>query len=130
MKILHTIPSMGILSGGPALSTWLTVQGEQILGVDSQILTFEVSSSNDTNITIAPYIHFIPSPQGNKFKYSSKYRKELYNSDADLIHIQGVWQYPTLSSFICAKKKHKPYIITLRGMLYPQAFEKSFLIKK
>ena len=130
MKILHTIPSMGILSGGPALSTWLTVQGEQILGVDSQILTFEVSSSNDTNITIAPYIHFIPSPQGNKFKYSSKYRKELYNSDADLLHIQGVWQYPTLSSFICAKKKHKPYIITLRGMLYPQAFEKSFLIKK
>lgn len=130
MKILHTIPSMGILSGGPALSTWLTVQGEQILGIDSQILTFEVSLSNDTNITIAPYIHFIPSPQGNKFKYSSKYRKELYNSDADLIHIQGIWQYPTFSSVLCAKRKHKPYIITLRGMLYPQALKKSFFMKK
>ena len=33
-------------------------------------------------------------------------------------------------ALVFPKWKHKPYIITLRGMLYPQALKKSFLWKK
>lgn len=130
MKILHTIPSMGILSGGPTLSTWLTVQGERMLGIDSLILAYDIYSKGDSNITTESYLLLIPSSVDKKFLYSNSYSKALSKSDVDLFHIQGIWQYPTLSSVLCAKRKHKPYIITLRGMLYPQAFEKSSLIKK
>lgn len=130
MKILHTIPSMGILSGGPAFSTWLTVQGERMLGIDSQILAYDICLKGDSNITTESYLHLISSSVDKKFLYSNSYSKALFKSDVDLFHIQGIWQYPTLSSVFCAKRKHIPYMITLRGMLYPQAFEKSSLIKK
>lgn len=130
MKVLHTISSMGLLSGGPTLSTWLTVQGERALGIDSQILTYDVYLKGDSNITTESYLHLIQSSIDKKFLYSNSYNKALSKSDVDLFHIQGIWQYPTLSSVLCAKRKHKPYIITLRGMLYPQALKKSFLWKK
>ena len=130
MKILHTIPSMGILSGGPIFSTWLTVQGERMLGIDSLILAYDVYSKGDSNITTESYLLLIPSSVDKKCLYSNSYSKALSKSDVDLFHIQGIWQYPTLSSVLCAKRKHKPYIITLRGMLYPQALKKSFLWKK
>lgn len=130
MHILHTIPSMGILSGGPAFSTALTVQGERMLGIDAHILTYDTYMSKDHNIITAPYVHTIPVPRDKKFMYSDSYRKALHNTSADLIHIQGIWQYPSLSGAFYARRNKKPYVITLRGMLYPHSFEKSSFIKR
>lgn len=43
----------------------------------------------------------------------------------DIYHAQGIWQYPTYALVDVARKKKKPYIITPRGMLYPQDIRKS-----
>ena len=130
MNILHTITSMGVLSGGPAFSTLLSVQGERAIGLSSTILTFDIDKERDQLIDSSPFIHLVARPKEQRFAYSSSFRKELMNERADLYHIQGIWQYPSMCTAAWARKKNKPYLITLRGMLYPQCFEKSAFIKK
>ena len=130
MNILHTITSMGVLSGGPAFSTLLSVQGERAIGLSSTILTFDIDKERDQLIDSSPFIHLVARPKEQRFAYSSSFRKELMNERSDLYHIQGIWQYPSMCTAAWARKKNKPYMITLRGMLYPQCFEKSAFIKK
>lgn len=130
MNILHSIPSMGILSGGPTLSTLLSVQGERSIGLSSVILTYDIDKGKDRLINSSSFIHLVACPKERRFAYSSSFRKALEDEKADLYHIQGIWQYPSVCTASWARKENKPYVITLRGMLYPQCFEKSAWIKK
>ena len=54
----------------------------------------------------------------------------LDTTDHDLYHCQGVWQYPTYITAKKARKFKKPYVITPRGMLYPQQLTTSEIHKK
>ena len=77
MKVLHIISSMGVFSGGPALSTLLTVKGERDLGINSMILTYNVNKKGDQLIENASFIHLI-SPFGyERFAYSFALHKKL-----------------------------------------------------
>ncbi len=129
MKILHVISSMGVLSGGPTVSTLLTAQGESNLGLDVEILTYE-AQVGDHLISNDPFIHTVPAPVERRFAYSTFYKKALQETTSDLYHIQGIWKYPSICAAAWARKKKKPYVITLRGMLYPQCFEQSEFIKR
>lgn len=130
MKVLHTISSIGKFSGGPALSTVLTVQGERNLGIDARILSYATYLKGDSNMITESFVYLITPPKEKKFKYSKLFYNELNRHHADLIHIQGIWQYPSFCGALHARSNRMPYIITLRGMLYPQCFEKSALIKQ
>ena len=57
MKILHSIPSMGVLFGGPALSTLLSVQGERSVGLSSVVLTYDVDKRKDRLIDTSSIIY-------------------------------------------------------------------------
>ena len=52
------------------------------------------------------------------------------DTDTDVYHIQGLWQYPVYLTAHMACKKQIPYVITLRVMLYPEALKQSAVIKK
>lgn len=56
--------------------------------------------------------------------------RELDKLKVNLYHIQGLWQYLNHGVASYAKKKGIPYVMTLRGMLYPQALAHSRLIKE
>lgn len=130
MKVLHTIPSLGVNSGGPPLSTTLTVRGVREHNIDVQILTYDISDKSDKNISEKPYIHFLPPPVERIFSYSKEFSNFLKNNSFDLYHCQGIWQYPSYITSKIALKFNKPYIITPRGMLYPQELNKSRFKKK
>jgi len=42
----------------------------------------------------------------------------------DLIHINAIWNYPSLAAAYLCKKYRKPYILTPRGTLYPYTIRK------
>jgi hypothetical protein len=95
MKILHTIPSMGVNSGGPALSTFLTVKGLRNQDVSAEIVTYQVFGRSDKLIASENFIHVLP-PADNKFAYSKHFKAFLLqNKQYDILHAQGIWQYPT-----------------------------------
>jgi len=131
MKVLHTIPRLKINGGGPPLSTSLTVKGIMDRGMDVEILTYELESKRDVNIIDGDFVHFMPSPREKKIAYSNHFNSFLRtHNNYDLYHCHGIWQYP---SYITAKRARafgKPYILTPRGMLYPQDLKKSEWVKR
>ena len=75
---------MGVLSGGPAFSTLLSVLGERATGLSSTILTFDIDREKDRLIDASSFIHLVPRPEEQRFVYSSSFRRELMNERADL----------------------------------------------
>lgn len=132
MKVLHTISGLSVYGGGPSLSTLLTVKGLRQIGVDAEILTYSPDKKGDTLISTDAYIHTIKAAHGRRFAYSREYMKAFHDmvTSAEILHAQGVWQYPSHITASEACRKKKPYVISLRGMLYPQALKSSVWVKR
>lgn len=129
MKVLHS----GILDvryGGPALSTYLTIKGlkEHHVSVEAVIPPIE---NGGKLISKDIPIHYTQHIRNKRLGYIPGVQRLLSSlNQYDLYHIQGIWQYLGHSVATYARQLHKPYIITLRGMLYPQALAHSAVIKK
>jgi glycosyltransferase involved in cell wall biosynthesis len=120
---------MGVNSGGPALSTLLVVKGLRNRNISAEIVTYQIFRKSDQLITSEDFIHLLPSAD-NKFSYSKHFKTFLLqNKQYDIYHTQGIWLYPTYITTRVARKLNKPYIITPRGMLYPQDLAKGKLKK-
>jgi glycosyltransferase involved in cell wall biosynthesis len=128
MKILHTISGLGINRGGPSQSVFFTVKGLKIQGLDAEILTYQ-PDENDKFIANENFIIALPNKK-KIFAYSPEYKHYLESHIYDIYHVQGVWQYHEYVTAKVARKNNKPYLITPRGMLYPQAIAHSKLKKK
>ncbi|KAA6351947.1 GDP-mannose-dependent alpha-(1-6)-phosphatidylinositol dimannoside mannosyltransferase [termite gut metagenome] len=127
-NILHTISELGISGGGPSQSVYYTVKGLRDQDVNVDILTYK-PDKNDRFISEENYIIALPNKKA-LFAYSSEYKQYLENHSYDIYHAQGVWLYPTYIAAKIARKQDKPYLITPRGMLYPQALAVSKLKKQ
>ena len=124
MKVLHT-GTLDVNAGGPAMSTYYTLYGLQQLGVDAEIIMYPLSPTGKLRGEEVP-VHFAKAPWKHKLAYSPVLKKEISAlGEYDIYHAQGIWQYPTYALVDVARKKGKPYIITPRGMLYPQDIRKS-----
>ena len=124
MRILHT-GTLDVKAGGPAMSTYLTLKGLNEQGVDAQIAMFPLSKNGKLRGDNVP-VNFVSTPVDNKFLFAPSLKKELMKMGTfDIYHAQGIWQWPTYALVDVAKRRRKPYLITPRGMLYPQDIAKS-----
>ena len=124
MKILHS-GSLDVNSGGPAMSTYNTLWGLQNMGVDTKVIMYPLSKGGRLRGTDVP-VHIAKAPVEPKLSFSFSYKDEIRSlGEYDIYHAQGIWQYPTYAIADVAKEKKKPYLITPRGMLYPQDIAKS-----
>ncbi|SFG08891.1 glycosyltransferase [Prevotella sp. KH2C16] len=129
MKVLY-FGTLNYIAGGPAMSSYLTIKGLREQKVDAQISMFTLSKNAILRGKEIP-INYCSAPWENKFCYSPYLKKELATiNNVDIYHAQGVWQYPTYALIDVSKKKDRPYIISPRGMLYPQDITKSSTILK
>lgn len=129
MKVLHS-GSLDVKSGGPALSTYLTLKGLGKEGIAAEMI---MSPLNKKGKLIADdiTIHYTEKLRDTRLGYMPQLRHTLDQlSLYDLYHVQGLWQYLGHGVAAYARQHHKPYVISLRGMLYPQALAHSSLIKK
>lgn len=128
MRIVHS-GSCNMLAGGPALSTWLTIKGLRDINVDANLIMCPFTSGKIISNDLHP---FFSGPQRfGTIAYASGFSKTLDKiGEVDLYHVQGVWMMYGTQMARYAKQHGKPYVITLRGMLYPQAFEHHSLQKK
>lgn len=124
MKILH-IGTFDSNAGGPAMSTYLTLKGLRDRGIDTELIQFPLSKGGRLRGTEVP-VHYTAAPVLPKISYSTRLKKDIMRlGEYDIYHAQGIWQYPTYALADVARKKDKPYLITPRGMLYPQDIAKS-----
>lgn len=124
MKILH-FGTFDSNAGGPAMSTYFTLKGLRDRGVDAELLQFPLSEGGKLRGTEVP-VHYTAAPIVPKICYSPKLKRAMRQlGEYDIYHAQGVWQYPTYAVADVARQKGKPYLITPRGMLYPQDIAKA-----
>ena len=124
MKVLYT-GTLDVNAGGPAFSTYNTMRGLNAIGVDTHVLMYEMEKNGKLIGDDVP-IHFAKKPIEHIFSYSPSYKKEIKAcGDIDIYQAQGVWLYYTYALVDVAQKLCKPYVITPRGMLYPQDIAKS-----
>lgn len=128
MKVLYS-GTLYVTAGGPALSSYNTLKGLRNVGVDAEIF-MQKEPDNRLVGTDIP-VKYTSEPIDHKFLYSPSFKKNLKNcGEYDIYHAQGIWQYPTYAMVDVAKSRNRPYLITPRGMLYPQDIAKSSTIFK
>ena len=128
MKVIHS-GSCNILAGGPALSTYLTIKGLRNEGVDARLIMEPIIKGNLINDKLQPY--YTSHPIFGSLAYVPKLKELLKRIGLpNLYHIQGIWMLHGFQISKYARKYHIPYIVTLRGMLYPQALNHKKLVKR
>jgi glycosyltransferase involved in cell wall biosynthesis len=65
------------------------------------------------------------SPGPRSFGYSPGLRTAVLNSNADLLHLHGIWQFPSVVALQWRRRTGKPYVISPRGMLDSWALNNS-----
>ena len=124
MRVLYT-GTLDVNAGGPAFSTYNTMRGLNAIGVETHVLMYEMGTNCKLIGDDVP-IHFAKNPIEHIFSYSPSYKDEIKAcGDFDIYQAQGVWLYNTYAMVDVARKLSKPYLITPRGMLYPQDMAKS-----
>lgn len=124
MKILHS-GTLVASAGGPAMSTYLTLKGLREQGVDAEIIMFPLKDNDRLRGEDVP-MHFATSTPKTPLGFAPTYKKDILAlGKYDIYHAQGVWLWNTYALACAARKRHKPYLITPRGMLYPQDIAKS-----
>ncbi len=124
MKVLH-FGTLDMLAGGPAMSTYLTLFGLRENGIDARIAMYPLSVNGCLKGDNIP-LNYVSRPIDRKLCYSPCLKTELSNLGTfDIYHAQGVWLYYTYALIDVARSKNRPYIVTPRGMLYPQDIAKS-----
>lgn len=129
MKILHS-GSLNVNAGGPALSMSLTLKGLERAGVKTVALCEQISPPGKL---IAPELNicFTHRPKYGTFAYVNNIKECLKKeNDIDVYHIHGTWMYHGFAVSQYANQMKKPYLVSPRGMLYPQALAHHALLKK
>lgn len=124
MKVLYT-GTLDVNFGGPAFSTYNTMRGLNDIGIETHVLMYGLGKEGKLIGNDVP-IHFASKPLEHIFAYSPFYKKAIKKcGDFDIYQAQGIWLYHSFALVDVAKSFGKPYILTPRGMLYPQDIAKS-----
>jgi glycosyltransferase involved in cell wall biosynthesis len=65
-----------------------------------------------------------------KFGYSPEMAAALGRLEADLLHLHGIWKYPSMAAVQWSRRTRRPYIVSAHGMLEPWALAQSKWLKR
>jgi len=107
--------SLVAATGGPAYSTYLTMKGIQLYGkqygMQCRIIIPAFMAGQKMIASDVPIQYADHNNLGN----------QLQENHAAVYHIQGLWSPMAHRIAVFSKRNRIPYIVTLRGMLYPHA---------
>ena len=131
MKVLQTIAGFGALYGGIATCTYDLISAMHDIGFPLDLLTLEVKNSADKLMGKGEdWIKALPNDAVTPYEYSKRIAQYLKSHDYDLYHTNGLWLDVNHATCAHARKTDTPCIVSLHGMLYPQALERGGWKKK
>lgn len=131
MKILQTIAGFGAHSGGTSTCTYDLLSAMHGMGCDVDLMTVKVKDPTDKLMGQGEkWIKALDNDCRTPYGWSPNMTRFLRASDYDIYHTNGMWMHCNHETCVTARRKHRPYIITPHGMLYPQALARSAWKKK
>lgn len=129
IKVLQ-FGTLDVAEGGPALSTFLTMRGIVDNGGETSIIMPPILGDGRVISDTVNRI-YTEAPRWGRLAYIPHLNNTIKTAgERDIIHIQGLWRYIGHGAAQFARLNNIPYMITLRGMLYPQALRSSAIVKK
>lgn len=126
MKVLHTIEGMGAKFGGIATCTYDLISALNTGGTKVDLLSPSLKDSSDRLLGKNEAWNMTYQNDGlGPFNYSRNLEKWLAESEYDVYHANGMWQFIVHETSAYARKQKKPYVITPHGMLYPETLARS-----
>jgi glycosyltransferase involved in cell wall biosynthesis len=123
MKILQTIAGFDSYSGGTSTCTYDLLSAMHQIGCNVDLMSVQ---SDNLMGHGEDWIKVLPNDAITPYGYSKGIAQYLQNHEYDLYHTNGLWMYCNHMTCSVARRKHKPYIITPHGMLYPAALKRSY----
>ncbi len=125
MKILHVIPSVGPLRGGPSVAMRAVARGLAQAGLEVHVATTDdngrVRLNVPHNVPVmeegVAYWYFPRQTRFYTFSWPLTRWLAEHVKDYDLIHIHALFSYATLPAASCAARCGIPYIIRPLGTL-------------
>ena len=131
MKILHLIPSVAAIRGGPSIAVIEMVRSLRTLGIDIEIVT---TNDNGNTVLDVPlnilheyekvpvrfFARFSPSIHTvREFAFSADLTAWLWQHlrDYDLLHVHAIFSYPSTIAMAIARAQNVPYINQPHGIL-------------
>lgn len=141
MKILHVIPSLAKVKGGPTQILLEVVRALRDKGCDTEIVTTNDNGSEVFDVPLFQRVEYERVPVWflprtflpmKEFIFSTALTSWLQQQlhHYDLVHTHYLFSYaPTCAAFV-ARQKKIPYIVTPYGMLTPWALQHQRLKKQ
>lgn len=141
MKVLHVIPSLSKLKGGPTQIILEMVKSLRECGVDAEIATTDDNGSERLNLPLGQRLEyeqvpvwFLPrfSPPLRDFIFSTELASWLWENSKnyDIIHTHYLFSFAPTCAAAIARYQKIPYIVIPYGMLTPWALGNQRLKKQ
>ena len=122
MKIIHVVEWIGRKGGG--LSTGVLPLSSELNKIGCHSIVVGGKHISDDS-TFTRNVHSFDVIDGGLFGYSPGIKKYLLSSDADIIHIHGLWKYSSYIAYKVAKKREIPWVVSVHGMLTKYSLRRS-----
>ena len=127
IKTANVTSSLSRSAGGLFYSVRRLVQAIIAEGAcEVEVMALEDEFSREDQPSWAPIpSHAFPVQGPKSFGYSAQLSKAIIHSDFELLHIHGMWMYPSHLALRWGKKYKRPYLVSPHGMLDPWALKNS-----
>lgn len=129
MKALH-IGSLDALEGGTAQCAQSFLSSLSVFSWETSIITPPVIPGE--HILSGNFsTHISDTPRLGRLYWIPHFNNTFTRAGVpDILHIHGLWRLYGAQAAKIAEKYNVPYVISLHGMLYPQAYSSKSFIKK
>jgi glycosyltransferase involved in cell wall biosynthesis len=131
MKVLFVVPSISRTGGGVSEAVRLTNEAVRALPeVTTEIWAFEDSeSARDVNAFVPSRVRLFQAWPPARFDFSPSLLLALLRSDADIVHVHGLWMFHCAAVLIWSLLSGRPYVVTPHGMLEAWILDRSPRLK-